>query len=66
METLQGAEEVFMTSTTRHVQAVSRIEDLTFRSAPGPITERLSKLFSDYVSEEIAREAGRTAAGRPA
>jgi branched-chain amino acid aminotransferase len=49
VEDLYGAEEVFITSTTREVQAVSQIEDHRFPGTPGPITKRLARAFSDYV-----------------
>jgi len=41
-----SAEEVFITSTTRHVQAVSEIDDIRFAHSPGPVTTRLAEMFS--------------------
>ncbi|MGH9522961.1 MAG: aminotransferase class IV [Terriglobales bacterium] len=52
---LDAADEVFITSTTRQVQPVDRVEDNKWK-APGPVTERLAKLFDDYVHEYIANE----------
>jgi branched-chain amino acid aminotransferase len=52
---LQAADEVFITSTTREVQPVRRIDDHRPPQAPGPVTERLAKVFSQYVSETINR-----------
>lgn len=49
MEDLRAAGEIFITSTTREVQPVRRIDDLRPAQAPGPVTERLAKLFSAYV-----------------
>lgn len=54
-EELDAADEVFITSTTRQVQPVDRVEDRTW-TAPGPVTERLAKLFDGYVKEFIANE----------
>jgi branched-chain amino acid aminotransferase len=57
MEDVYAAEEVFITSTTREVQAVSQIEDHRFRPAPGPITERLAGSFRDYVAQSLKADA---------
>lgn len=53
---LQGSDEVFITSTTRTVQAVNRIADKSFANAPGPITQRLASAFSEYVKAYLERE----------
>ncbi len=52
---LLAADEVFISSTTRNVQAVACIADTTLRSAPGPVTERLASLVSDYVNDYLRR-----------
>lgn len=52
---LYHAEEVFITSTTREVLPVSQIEDHPWRQAPGLVTARLAKAFSDFVTEYFAR-----------
>jgi branched-chain amino acid aminotransferase len=57
-EEMKSADEVFITSTTRQVQAISQVEDVAFSMAPGPVTERLGKLFSDYVADYISRAGG--------
>jgi branched-chain amino acid aminotransferase len=49
------ADEVFITSTTRHVQPISHIEKHAIKLAPGPVTEKLEKLFDNYVREYIGR-----------
>jgi branched-chain amino acid aminotransferase len=54
-DVVRQAEEVFVTSTTRQVQAVGEIEGVSFRNAPGPITARLAKAFADYMADSIAR-----------
>ena len=63
---LYGADEVFISSTTRQVQPVSQIEQHVFKQAPGPLTERYAKLFADYVTRyfenlqatELAHQSG--------
>lgn len=56
---LLTADEVFISSTTRQVQTVVRIAEKRFAAAPGPITQRLSRLFSEQVKEELERERKR-------
>ncbi len=58
---LYGADEVFITSTTREVQAVAKIEDHTFKNAPGAVTTKLANAFSDYVKRYFAeKKEGKT------
>ncbi len=47
------AEEAFITSTTREVQAVSEIENHRFPAAPGPVTQCLARGFADYVAQSL-------------
>jgi branched-chain amino acid aminotransferase len=56
LDDLYGADEVFMTSTTREVQPVSQIEQHKFANAPGPITARLAQAFSSYVKRYVAEQ----------
>ena len=44
LEALGSADEVFITSTTRDVQAVSRVDDRALR-APGPVTSAVAEAF---------------------
>jgi len=48
---LFGADEAFITSTTRQVQPISQIEEHHYKEAPGPITARLAEVFDQYVKE---------------
>jgi len=57
---LYEADEVFISSTTRGVQPVARIADQEL-SVPGPLTQRLAGLFSDYAREYVKREQQRLA-----
>ncbi len=61
MEDVCQADEAFITSTTREVQAVAQIEQHRFAPAPGPVTARLAELFSDYVRRYLsARNEGKS------
>jgi branched-chain amino acid aminotransferase len=53
---LFGADEAFITSTTRQVQAVEQIEEHHYRQAPGPITAKLARIFDQYVKEQGAEK----------
>jgi branched-subunit amino acid aminotransferase/4-amino-4-deoxychorismate lyase len=51
---LSGAREAFLASTTREVQAVSRIDDDPLPQAPGPLTQAAAAAFSAHVRAELA------------
>lgn len=51
VQDLFAADEVFISSTTREVQPVSQIEDRQIAHVGGPVTQRLSVAFSDYVAQ---------------
>lgn len=57
VEEMWAADEGFISSTTREVQAVSSIEDHGYKSAPGPFTERLAQSFADYVRSSVKTPA---------
>jgi branched-chain amino acid aminotransferase len=48
---LYVADEVFISSTTRQVQAVEQIEDMRFADVPGLMTQRLAAIFDEYVKQ---------------
>jgi branched-chain amino acid aminotransferase len=50
---LLSAREAFIVSTTREIQAVSRIDDTEFPDAPGPMTQRAKELFQARVAKEL-------------
>jgi branched-chain amino acid aminotransferase len=52
---LIGAEEVFITSTTREVQPVSQIDHQQIACVDGPVTRRLAEAFSGYVRRSLQR-----------
>lgn len=60
-EGLLGADEVFITSTTREIQPVSAIEERTIEQVRGPVTERLAKAFSQFVAESVLKTSSHTA-----
>ena len=51
VEVLQSADEVLLTSTTRDVQGVHRIDEREL-SAPGPVTERAAAIFQKRAAEQ--------------
>ena len=57
LEDFNYADEVFITSTTRHVQPISHIEKRAMKQAPGPVTEKLGAVFNHYVREYLGRAA---------
>jgi branched-chain amino acid aminotransferase len=47
METVQRASEVFLASTTRDIQPVSRWDDLEL-PVPGPITKAATEVWREH------------------
>ncbi len=52
---LYAADEVFISSTNRNLIAVGDIAGRAMAAANGPVTRRLSELFSAYVEEYVTR-----------
>jgi branched-chain amino acid aminotransferase len=50
LEHLFAAEEIFLTSTTRDVQAIRRVDDREL-PAPGTITAQVAKIFAERSAE---------------
>jgi branched-chain amino acid aminotransferase len=55
-EDLSGADEVFISSTTREVAAVSFVSPRWTYAAPGPVTQELEAAFRQYVEEVVGKE----------
>ncbi|HXZ81689.1 MAG TPA: aminotransferase class IV [Terriglobales bacterium] len=55
IEELYKADEVCISSTTRHVQPVGQIGEHKYSQAPGPITERMERLFAEYFERYLAK-----------
>jgi branched-chain amino acid aminotransferase len=49
---LAEADEVFLTSTTRDVQAVHKVDDRDL-AAPGEVTAAVQKVFAERAAEDI-------------
>lgn len=60
---LFAADEVFITSTTRQVQAVNQVEDHKW-PAPGAVTEKYARIFDQYVKDYVRRSAEAAVATR--
>jgi branched-chain amino acid aminotransferase len=53
LEQLAEADEVFLTSTTREVQAVSQVDERMF-DAPGPVTRRVAADVAGVIRADLA------------
>lgn len=51
-DVLEQADEVFLTSSTRDVQALHRVDGRTF-DAPGPVTKAAVRAFADLVARDL-------------
>ncbi|MFJ8696102.1 aminotransferase class IV [Streptomyces roseolilacinus] len=47
LDVLRTADEIFLTSTLRDVQAVHRVDDREPASAPGPVTAKAMRVFAE-------------------
>ncbi|MFF0341203.1 aminotransferase class IV [Kribbella sp. NPDC004875] len=52
LEQLFQAEEIFLTSTTRDVQAIQRVDDREL-PAPGTITAQVAKIFAERSAQDL-------------
>lgn len=52
-DALERAEEVFLTSTLRDVQAVHRVDGRTLAAAPGPVTAKAMRIFEERAASDI-------------
>jgi branched-chain amino acid aminotransferase len=52
LQRLHEADEIFLTSTTRDVQAISRVDDRDL-TAPGPITTEVARVFATRSAEDL-------------
>ncbi|MFE9926613.1 aminotransferase class IV [Streptomyces sp. NPDC005774] len=53
MDVLQRADEVFLTSTLRDVQAVRRVDDRELPGAPGPATAKAMRIFDEHAAADL-------------
>jgi branched-chain amino acid aminotransferase len=50
---LLAADEVFLTSSTRDVQAVHAVDDSSYAGAPGPVTTEVARTFADRAAADV-------------
>jgi branched-chain amino acid aminotransferase len=53
LSALADADEAFITSSTREVQAISAVDGRALPAAPGPLTTRLAEAFTALVAENL-------------
>jgi branched-chain amino acid aminotransferase len=53
MTVLRDAEEIFLTSATRDIQAVQRVDDRVLPEAPGPVTRRAAEVFAKRAADDV-------------
>ena len=53
IDALRHADEAFLSSTTREVQPIARVDGVALRNAPGPVTTRLAVAFSELVARDL-------------
>ncbi|MFD7879899.1 aminotransferase class IV [Streptomyces sp. NPDC059766] len=53
LDVLERAEEVFLTSTLRDVQAVHRVDGRELPGAPGPVTAKAMRIFDERSGQDL-------------
>lgn len=53
LDALHRADEAFLSSTTREVQAIAKVDGQKLPAAPGPITTRLAEAFTELVGRDL-------------
>ncbi|MFB6633272.1 aminotransferase class IV [Streptomyces sp. NPDC056362] len=51
-DVLDRADEIFLTSTLRDVQAVHRVDDRELAGAPGPVTAKAMRIFDEHAAAD--------------
>ncbi|TQK43377.1 branched-chain amino acid aminotransferase [Streptomyces sp. SLBN-118] len=59
-DVLERAEEIFLTSTLRDVQAVRRVDGRELAEAPGPVTAKAMRIFEERAAADTDPKAPRT------
>ncbi|MER5965499.1 aminodeoxychorismate lyase [Streptomyces sp. NPDC002057] len=52
LDVLESAEEIFLTSTLRDVQAVHRVDGRELSPAPGPVTAKAMRIFDENAARD--------------
>ncbi|MFE4451051.1 aminotransferase class IV [Streptomyces sp. NPDC056796] len=53
LDVLERAEEIFLTSTLRDIQAVHRVDGRELPGAPGPVTAKAARIFDERSAADI-------------
>jgi len=53
LDALTAADEAFLTSTTREVQAIARVDGAPLAAAPGPLTAAAAAAFRDLLARDL-------------
>ncbi|KOU54454.1 MULTISPECIES: aminotransferase class IV [unclassified Streptomyces] len=53
LDVLESAEEIFLTSTLRDVQAVHRVDGRQLAAAPGPVTTKAMRIFDERAGSDL-------------
>jgi branched-chain amino acid aminotransferase len=53
LDVLEHADEIFLTSTLRDVQAVHRVDGRELAGAPGPVTAKAMRIFEERSGEDL-------------
>jgi branched-chain amino acid aminotransferase len=53
LDTLHRADEAFLSSTTRDVQAIESVDGITLPAGPGPMTKQLADAFAALVAHDL-------------
>jgi branched-chain amino acid aminotransferase len=56
-EDLFSADEIFISSTNRNLLGIAEIVGHKYAAAPGPITQKLEKVFAAYMDDYVAQHA---------
>ncbi|MFG2922755.1 aminotransferase class IV [Streptomyces sp. NPDC048305] len=53
LEVLEQADEIFLTSTLRDIQAVHRVDGRTLAHTPGPVTAKAMRIFDERSGDDL-------------
>lgn len=53
MDVLEHADEIFLTSSLRDIQAVHRVDDRPLPGAPGPVTAKAMRIFEERAAGDL-------------
>src|SRR5205085_3764244 len=53
VDALAGADEAFLSSTTRNAQPIAHVDGAALAEAPGPLTQRLGHAFTELLASDL-------------